>query len=84
MQLAADAGRVLVSADIRTMGRHFSAFIAEHHSPGIILTPSGISIGEAVRRLHGLWLSVRAEEIANQIGWLVKLESGPRRIMGGR
>jgi hypothetical protein len=68
--ICADAGRVLVSRDVRTLPRHFAAFTADHTSPGIILLPSGITIGVAIERLLIAWLSWTAEEMVNQIRWL--------------
>jgi hypothetical protein len=68
--MAADAGRVLVSRDARTLPRHFAAFIAARRSPGIILIPSGTAIGTAIERLLIAWLTWNAEEIENQIRWL--------------
>ncbi|HEX3684242.1 MAG TPA: hypothetical protein VHU83_17035 [Bryobacteraceae bacterium] len=63
LRFAAKAGRVLVTRDARTMGKHFVAFTANDDSPGIILTPSRVGIGEAIRRLHNFWLNVTAEEM---------------------
>jgi hypothetical protein len=34
LQIAADAGRVLVTRDVSTMPGHFERFVAMHHSPG--------------------------------------------------
>src|ERR1035438_3728782 len=70
LRIAADVGRLLVSRDARTLPRHFDAFIASRRSPGIILIPSGIRIGDAIERLLIAWLTWTAEEIENQIRWL--------------
>jgi predicted nuclease of predicted toxin-antitoxin system len=70
LQLAADAGRVLVSADVSTIPRHFTEFIATRSSPGAILIPSNATVGEAIEKLLTVWLSWTAEEIENQIWWL--------------
>jgi predicted nuclease of predicted toxin-antitoxin system len=70
LRLAAAAGRVLVSRDVRTIPRHFAAFIASYHSPGVILIPPGTSVGDAIEKLLIGWLSWTVEDIENQIRWL--------------
>lgn len=67
--LAAIDGRVLVTSDVLTMPRHFAAFILSHNSPGLILVPSNLSIGETIEGLLVAWCSWTAEEIRNQIRW---------------
>ena len=37
LRIAADAGRVLVSRDVRTMTGHFDKFVSENPSPGLLL-----------------------------------------------
>jgi Flp pilus assembly CpaE family ATPase len=48
LRIAANAGRVLVSRDVRTMPGHFSHFVAEQESPGLLLIPSSKTTGEAI------------------------------------
>jgi predicted nuclease of predicted toxin-antitoxin system len=48
LRAAARQGRVLVTADLRTMSVHFQRFAAEVESPGILLVPSSRSIGAAI------------------------------------
>lgn len=43
LQIAAGAGRVLVSADVRTMPDHVADFTARGDSPGLVLIPSSRS-----------------------------------------
>lgn len=43
LRLAAEAGRVLVSADVKTMLVHFAEFVEHRESPGLILIPSSRS-----------------------------------------
>jgi predicted nuclease of predicted toxin-antitoxin system len=40
LQIAADAGRVLISRDISTMHEHFARFVEQFDSPGVLLIPS--------------------------------------------
>ena len=68
--LAKRDGRVLVSNDVRTMPSHFAEFIQAEDSPGLILIPSRVSIGEAIDGLLIAWLSWTPEEMRNQIRWL--------------
>jgi hypothetical protein len=70
LRIAASAGRVLVSRDVATMLLHFSAFIANSRSPGVILIPSAAPIGVAIERLLLVWRSRVAEDLENQLWWL--------------
>ena len=49
---------------------HFAEFIQAEDSPGLILIPSRVSIGEAIDGLLIAWLSWTPEEMRNQIRWL--------------
>lgn len=69
LQLAED-GRVLVPRDAKTMPRHFAAFTTARSSPGVILVPVSVTVGEAIEDLLVMWLSGTAEDIENQIWWL--------------
>jgi hypothetical protein len=69
LKLAADDGRVLVSNDLR-MPKHLADFVAVSDSPGLLLVPSRMSIGETIEGLFLCWLSWTAEELRNQIRWL--------------
>lgn len=52
------------------MPLHFAAFVATRSSPGVILIPSRVTVGEAIDRLLMVWLSWAAEDIENQVWWL--------------
>lgn len=67
--LAAEDGRVLVTNDLR-MPKHFADFIAVRDSPGLLLVPPRISVGETIESLFLCWLSWTAEEMRNQVRWL--------------
>ena len=58
LRVAADAGRILVTADVRTMMVHLTRFIEQRESPGVLLIPSTRSIGEAIEGLLVLWLTL--------------------------
>jgi hypothetical protein len=68
--VAADAGRVLVTRDVRTMRVHFQQFVAERESPGVLLIPSSPSTGAAIEGILTVWLTWTAEDLRNQIRWL--------------
>ena len=70
LHVAAEAGRVLVTRDVRTMRVHFQGFIAERESPGVLLIPSSRSTGAAIEGLLMVWLTWTPEDLRNQIRWL--------------
>jgi hypothetical protein len=70
LHLAADAGLVLVSEDVRTMPGHFDEFIAERSSPGLILVPSSRSMGSAIESLLFVWWYWTPEQLHNRRVWL--------------
>jgi hypothetical protein len=70
LQIAADAGRVLVSRDISTMYGHFAQFIEQCDSPGVLLIPSNRSIGDSIEGLLLVWLNWSASDVRNQVKWL--------------
>ena len=55
--------------DLR-MPKHFADFTAVRDSPGLLLVPPRMSIGETIEGLFLCWLSWTAEEMRNQIRWL--------------
>lgn len=70
LRIAANAGRVLVSRDARTMLAHFQGFAAHNDSPGLLLIPSSRSIAAAIEGLLVVWLFWAPEDLRNQIRWL--------------
>ena len=70
LKLAADAGRVLVSADVKTMLVHFAEYIGDSDSPGIILIPSSRSYSSIMEGLLLVWLDWTPEQMRNQALWL--------------
>jgi hypothetical protein len=49
---------------------HFATFVAAQESPGLILVPSDLSIGEVIERLLFLWAVSTPEQLRNRIEWL--------------
>jgi hypothetical protein len=70
LQYSASERRILVSRDVHTMPGQFATFTATTSSPGVVLIPRDVRIGQAIERLLVLWLLRDAEDIANQIWWL--------------
>jgi hypothetical protein len=67
LQGAADAGRVLVTGNLRTMRVHFQDFVTRRDSPGVLLVPSTRSIGAAIEGLLIVWLNWTPEDLRNQV-----------------
>jgi predicted nuclease of predicted toxin-antitoxin system len=67
LALAATLDRVLVTHDVRTMPRHFGNFLAVQSSPGVILVPTTVSIGQAIDELILIWHTTKAEEWRDRI-----------------
>src|SRR5262249_49054606 len=70
LAFAADAGRVLISHDRRTMPAHFYRFIANRPSPGIILVPQRLAIARAIEELQLVWTCYDTNEFSNRILYL--------------
>jgi hypothetical protein len=70
LQIAAEASRIMVTHDCRTMPTHFAEFLEGHSSPGVILVPQNISIGTAVEKLIYVWEEFDHESWTNQIAYL--------------
>lgn len=68
LALAAAQGRILVSHDFHTMPRHFGNFLqASNSSPGVLLIPQRLSVGEAIEELVLIWTASGAHEWQNRI-----------------
>lgn len=63
----AAVGRILVSHDQKTMPGHFADFIVNQDSPGVIIVPHHMSVGDAVRELYLAWTASEAAEWRNRI-----------------
>ncbi len=67
LQRSADAARVLVSHDRRTLPGVFREFISTSSSPGLIIVSQRLPVGSAAELLHLLWAASEAEEYLNTI-----------------
>jgi Domain of unknown function (DUF5615) len=64
---AAQAGRVLVTHDRKTIPTHFSDFIGHTTSNGVIIIPEKLPIRVAVEDLLLVWPASEAEDWHNRI-----------------
>jgi hypothetical protein len=68
LALAAEWNRILVSHDFQTMPRHFGDFLqARGSSPGVLLVPQYLPIGQAIEELVLIWGASDAVEWENHI-----------------
>jgi len=68
LALAASQDRILVSHDFQTMPRHFGDFLqAGNSSPGVLLVPQRLPIGDAIEELVLIWAASDADEWQNRI-----------------
>jgi len=68
LALAAAQDRILVSHDFHTMPRHFANFLqAGNSSPGVLLVPQRLPVGEAIEELVLIWAASDAGEWQNRI-----------------
>ena len=70
LAIAARDGRVLVTHDQATMPRHFGEFLRSQRSPGLIVVPQHLPIGEVVDDLMLIWTATNAEEWTDRIAFL--------------
>ena len=70
LRLSAEAERVLVSQDRRTMTAHYAAYVSAANSTGVILLREAISICVAIEELVLIWTASEAEEWINRLAWI--------------
>jgi uncharacterized protein DUF5615 len=70
LEIAARAGRILVTHDQKTMPRYFSEFIATDPSPGLLIVPQYLAINAVVEDLRLIWFVTEAEEWINRVSFL--------------
>lgn len=68
LEIAARAGRILITHDRRTMPGHFRDRVASgHSSPGVFIVSQFEPIGPVVEVLMMVWSASNAEEWQNQV-----------------
>jgi len=70
LKIAADSGRILVSQDRRTMPTHFTHFVNEARSSGVLVLREAIGIAEAIDELALIWSASDADEWTNRLVWI--------------
>lgn len=70
LEIAAQAGRLLVTHDQKTMPRHFAEFVTTATSPGLLVIPQHISVANVVEDLLLIWSLTEPEEWLNRISYL--------------
>ena len=54
----------------KTMPEHFSEFLSQNTSPGLLIVPQSLSISAAAEELIFIWSVTEAEEWVNRIAFL--------------
>ena len=67
LKRVAEATRILVSHDRRTLPGFFREFISTNTSPGLIILSQRSPVGKAAELIHLLWAASEAEEYVNII-----------------
>jgi hypothetical protein len=70
LRIAAQTSRILVSHDRRTMPVHFSHFLEQQSSPGVIIVSQDLDIGAAIDDLALIWEATDSEEWVGQLGFV--------------
>ncbi len=70
LALGALDDRILVTHDQSTMPRHFGEFVQTRRSPGLIVVPQHLAVGEVADDLILIWTATEAEDWTNRIAFL--------------
>jgi predicted nuclease of predicted toxin-antitoxin system len=65
LQIAAEARRIVLSHDRRTMA-YFDRFIEQRMSSGLLVLSQRLDIGDAIEELLMIWVASDADEWQNQ------------------
>jgi hypothetical protein len=68
LAIASRENRILVSHDRETMPAHFSRFIEETTSAGLLILSQKLDIREAIEQILIVWTATEAEEWVNRVG----------------
>ncbi len=66
LQLSADAGRILITHDRRTIPSHFATFIQDRTSSGVVVSKK-LATRQVVDDLLLIWLATEMDEWQNRI-----------------
>ena len=70
LAVAAQAGRILVSHDRETMTGHFTRFIEDSPSPGLLIVDQRAGLGDAIEQILLVWACSDADEWIGRVGYL--------------
>jgi hypothetical protein len=70
LSAAAREGRLLVSHDRETMPGHFTRFITDSASAGVLIVSQNLPIRDAIEEILLVWAASEPEEWRNRIGFL--------------
>ena len=62
--------RIVISHDRKTMPAHFARFLIDRSSPGLIIVPQDLDIGDTIDALLLIWAATEAEEWRDKVGYL--------------
>ena len=70
LAFAARDGRILITHDQATMPRHFAEFLRIQRSPGLIVIPQHLLLGDVADDLILIWTATHADEWIDRIAFL--------------
>jgi len=70
LSIAAKAGRITVSQDRASMPFHFSRFVEQCHSPGLLVIRRSAAISDVIDVLITVWECSEAEEWIDRVEWI--------------
>jgi hypothetical protein len=70
LSIAAREGRILVSHDRETMPSHFSRFIKDSPSPGLLIVDQRMGLGDAIEQMLLIWACSDADEWIGRVGYI--------------
>jgi uncharacterized protein DUF5615 len=71
LELAAAAGRVVVSHNRNTMVGEFWRFLSDGHtSPGLIIVTQDLDEGDAIQDLLLIWAASGEQELRDRVRWV--------------
>ena len=70
LELAARAGRILVTHDLKTMPRHFGEFLRRTSSPGVLLVPQHLPVSAVAEELILVWSVTEASDWVDRLVFL--------------
>jgi hypothetical protein len=70
LSTASREGRILVSHDRKTMPAHFSRFVADSDSAGLLVVSQSVAVRDVIEQVLIIWTASEVAEWRNRIGYL--------------